>query len=56
MARWLVENFNNENFITGASHCADLSSNSPNDTPRMLEVRERIFNLVRLWTGVDTSL
>ncbi len=39
--------------IPGASHCADLSSNSPNDTPRMREVRDRIFSLVRLWIGVD---
>ncbi|KAJ6639188.1 putative serine protease K12H4.7 [Pseudolycoriella hygida] len=41
--------------VPGASHCADLSSNSPNDSPRMREVRDRIFNLVRQWIGVDTS-
>ncbi|XP_037029560.1 thymus-specific serine protease-like [Bradysia coprophila] len=39
--------------IPGASHCADLSSNSPNDTPRMREVRARILSLIRLWTGID---
>jgi len=39
--------------IPDASHCNDLSSNSPNDSPRMREVRNRIYNLVRLWTGVD---
>jgi len=41
--------------IPGASHCADLSSNSPNDTPRMREVRDRIYNLVRLWIGLPPA-
>lgn len=36
----------------GASHCADLSSNSANDSARMLEVRSRIFYLARLWAGL----
>lgn len=38
--------------IPDASHCNDLSSNSPNDSPRMREVRDRILSLVRLWTGL----
>ncbi|KAJ6642522.1 Thymus-specific serine protease [Pseudolycoriella hygida] len=38
--------------IPDASHCNDLSSNSPTDSPRMLEVRERILQLVRLWIGL----
>ncbi|XP_037044551.1 putative serine protease K12H4.7 [Bradysia coprophila] len=39
--------------IPDASHCNDLSSNSPDDSPRMREVRDRILQLVRLWTGLD---
>ncbi|XP_037040840.1 putative serine protease K12H4.7 [Bradysia coprophila] len=41
--------------IPGASHCADLYSISPDDSPKMREVKERIFSLVKLWIGVDSS-
>jgi len=41
--------------IPDASHCNDLSSNSPSDSPRMREVRDRIYRLVRLWIGLDAK-
>lgn len=41
--------------LSDASHCNDLSSNAPGDSPRMREVRDRILELVRLWTGLTES-
>lgn len=37
--------------IPGASHCADLSSASPNDSLEMAAVKQRIKYLVALWLG-----
>lgn len=37
--------------IPGASHCADLSSASPNDSLEMRAVHQRIRDLVALWLG-----
>ncbi|XP_058831051.1 thymus-specific serine protease-like [Topomyia yanbarensis] len=39
-----------------ASHCADLSSISADDSPEMRAAKERVFELIQLWLGNSTNV
>lgn len=37
--------------VYGASHCMDLYETSPRDSEEMLEVKQRVVDLIRIWLG-----